>query len=230
MTIRRKFFPTRPVQTEPGRSVDVTVQLHRGGSVAPAPCVIHGAHWSTTLPSGYVEEFWTPLDRADAENAAQGDWDLEGLGNGRIGGFRASYQGEHHVHPYIGDGGTHQEQLLEGPHFFCTHLKISRAYHWGWVLGQVVPPVLLGTLLGSHMTDAHWTATWEPAHPTNSGKSADGDYHLTAGNALYVYPVFKNIDEPGEEEGVITRLQATAWCGGKPVAQLSLHIHDGYLQ
>jgi len=234
MTIRRKFFPSKPVQTEPGRSVDVTVQLHRGGSVIAAPCVIHGAHWSVTLPSGHIEseQWWEEEDTKER-------WGLKEFQNGHLGRLEASYQGEPHQHFYTDIDGIIQNQILEGPHFFCTHLKIRRANQWDWRLGhpaqpgQVAPPVLLGTLLGSHMTDAHWTVTWYPAHPTDNGKSSFGDYHLTAGSALYVYPVFKHTDEEEGEEGeegeeeILTRLQATAFCGGKAVAQLTLHIAEG---
>jgi len=227
MTIRRKFFPSRPVQTELGRSVELTVQLHRGAAPAPAPCLIHGAHWSITIPSGDMEEFWRLLieEEEEEEEVEEGDWEVDGIGNGSIGRFLAHYRGKPHLHTYTDQSGETRQQKLEAPHFHCHRLEIDRNDWWPGYLGAdaVCPPVLLGTLLGSHMTDAHWTVTWEPAHPADSGKSATGDFYLTAGNALWVYPVFRE-EEEEEEERIDTHLQATAWCGGKAVAQLELII------
>lgn len=214
---RRRFFPSRRVQTVPGRSVELEMQL-RPGAAAPEPvtrppappeppapppppppaegcgCEVHGAGWLVSGVGGLSEQL------PNGQTRFYSQW---GANESRWTGTPAHYDADGNPLP------------IPAEQFHCHYVK---ADYSSAELG------LHAVLQGRALADAHWTFQWqggalgEPVAPGYYGGVLRVN---TWGNVLQV--IGSGISHDGTER--IVGLTAWAHCGGQQVAELTLDIY-----
>jgi hypothetical protein len=209
MTLRRRFFPSTPVQKAPGQTVNLEVQLRPEAPViaapapAPAPpgdceCDVIGAGWLVSLTAHQADMGGGELP--------DGRWEISGS-PATTGSFSSIWEG---VPERFGDWGT----PLEGPTFRCVELMLTSE--------RVNAPVIVGVLQGRALCDPKWHLSWDRPSPDSAGQSVNGHVARTAGNMIWVSQYEASPETP--LDGQTEVLTATATCGGAEVATLRLEI------
>ncbi len=224
MTQRRRFFPSTPVQTVPGRSVEFEMQVRPAGVVtAPAPTapapekpepVPASATW--LLPQAIVLTPWH-----------EGDWALDPSEEGApFYDFWMRHYDNNYDFKAKWKGTPHTLDQPNGPplpsaDFVCYEVTTSANYENLKGLGNV----FFGVLQGTTLSDVHWELEWDrssgfDAVDTRYTVSVDGDRASTWGNIVMV------ILEPStgwgvDGESADLKLTATAYSAGIEVAKLT---------
>ena len=201
---RRRFFPATPVQTVPGRAVELEMHLRPEPVQTPAadappdsggnePDVI-GAGWLMSLAGG----------DSGMGQMEDGRWYIYGHTNSMY--RRSVWEGEPDVHEDEVVG-------IDGPDFRCVEMWMDQP--------RYSAAALVGVLQGRNLPDAHWEIEWDRPDGSDPSKSQAGHWARTAGNMVWVQ--FQPVDY--EDESVRTEnLFATAYCGSQQVAALLLTL------
>jgi hypothetical protein len=211
MASRRRFFPSRPVQQVPGRTVELEMLLRRGPAAA-APVSgagggdgegqINGVGWFSPIFDGWWE------------------WEWEELPGGRWLAYA---------------GGDAIESIWEGDRagmaspaptavFRCMEIT-ARAN-----LVENVSTTHVGVVQGSSMTDVRWEAAWDAPSVGDPTVSAGiGNRFRTWGNVIVVEQLNTGgSGGPGGTDWTET-LTATAFSGGEAVGTLVINcFHPAY--
>lgn len=201
---RRRFFPAQMTQTEPGKVVDLEVQL-RPEAVVPAPaeapasgeCEVFGVGWLSGISGSDV----------GANELPDGRWELVGsLGYGFNG--TAIWGGAPEVFSPWG-------VPLDGPTFRCTEIITENM-----ALGGTV---LVGVMQAHGLTSPSWSIAWSHSDPVTPNDSLGGHRVVARGNMLWVW--VKSFDwgaAPTWDE----ILYARAFCNGVPAGTLRLELYS----
>lgn len=208
MAPRRRFFPSTKVQTVPGRTVELEMQLRRSPVSKP---VSHngtgdgaddliGVGWFTPIFNGWTEWIW--------EEQPDGRWNVYGDGASSL------WDG-------TGDGSGAPSPSAT---FRCVEL-LARA---DWAEGPRTQHV--GVLQGATMSNVRWEASWDAPSPSDPSVSGGiGNRFSTWGNVILVEQI--NTGGSGGPDGSewTETLNATAFSGGLAVGTLVLHcFHPAY--
>lgn len=206
MTLRRRFFPSTPVQQVPGQSVKLEVQLRPEAPAAAPPaaapageceCDVIGAGWLISMTAKGAD--------MGAMELPDGRWVIGGYPVGP-GTLTSYWEG---VPEHFSDWGL----PLEGPSFRCTRLELSSLPYSA--------PVIVGALQGRTLCGVRWQLVWDKPAEEDSQQSAFGHVAHAAGNMVWVHQFQGSDLWPDGDPELLT---ATAFCGGQQVAQLELEI------
>lgn len=145
---RRRFFPARPAQTLPARSVELAVQVRKEAVAAKPVFTPATATW--LLPQlleygalGYLQE------------SPDGDWWEFGdiALRGHFYGTPLQLDGEGYARPVVGEG------------FVCEHVGIATNWNFS-SQGRLVYGVLQGQQLGAVRWELVWNPPWGGTPPT----------------------------------------------------------------
>lgn len=209
MSERRRFFPATPVQRVPGRTVELEMQLRpEAPVVVPAPqpaplgeCDLVGAGW---LLGSHLDSWYRDVLQVDAlPDGRTRIWDAWGETVDSL------WVGEP---AHVDENGA--ARPIPGPGFRCVHVGV-RDSEWAG-LGSLFHAVLQG----EGMTQAHWQFAWSGRAP-GEPVSPLGHVVTTWGNVLQVRAVADETGSGGE-----SLLTATAFCGGRPVDELTLRFEQ----
>lgn len=236
MTERRRFFPARPVQTIPGNTVELAVQLRKLPALdAPAPePEPAGAPWVSWLPvvgrAPYFDGYSVSLD------AGLLRYETQGSANPRSFWFEGDaplhYQPWPDVPNVIGPPGFERALPIAQEGWRCTRIDDTLAD-----VGAVYQGVVMGTPAGADIT---WELTWDaapyvgafnkipvltnasPGHAASrSGHTASATGPLlTVCTAYYYTP--EGIELPEET------LTAIASVNGQEVGRLVINLRADY--
>ena len=218
MSERRRFFPSSPVQTVPGRSVELEMQLRPLApvpAVAPAPppapggCDVIGVGWLFGSSWEDGNEWWSGETLPDGRLRIWDEWNED---NSSV------WEGEpaHYMDDYM---PPHRPRTVPGPGFRCTYLSVA----WDWSsFGRTFHAVLQG----GAMTDAHWRWQW-PGRAEDEPLSALGHAVEAWGNVLQVRLTYEWPDDYTRRYEEL--LVARAFCGGNQVGEVQLRaVFPGY--
>lgn len=204
MAPRRRFFPATAVQTVPGRTVELEMQLRpvvKAAAPAPAPPPvsgddeIFGVGWlAPTLDEGPEPNLWSELlpdgryliKNSDAWAFEASIWE----------GVPVFVDADFVVHP------------VPGPEFHCVELQVDTTYGLPWP-GRT----FFGVIQGTTMTNVSWEYEWDFV---SSGPDVSrlGHQVVTYGNVLHLI-----CQATGSTEKTDT-LTARAFSSGVQVGQL----------
>ena len=224
---RRRFFPARPVQQVPGRSVELAVQVRKDGAApapAPAPAPVAGGAVSWVAPSPLIPEWATTTPTAmDGE---PGRWmvsladmvDL--LFEGEVLPWPTvefpevdpgvGYRGE----PWWGEYGQQLPPTIPSGSWRCTRISYGASRHneYGYMY-------YAGAYFGPGAERVQWELAWS-SPGTVPGSSSDGSMAVPYGAAIYVYPVLHSL----QSSIAPSTLVATAMLDGVPVGTLEFEL------
>ena len=202
MTLRRRFFPSTPVQQAPGQTVQLEVQMRPEAPVVATPggceCDVIGVGWFSTLLAPRIDA--SSLESEDFP----GHTEVETWLPQHSSRMRTVW-----VRPADDELWT---MPLEGPERRCVRIEI-----WTWPESDVS---LFGAVIGTRLCDVTWQLQWDAPGP-EPGVSALGQTAVAAGSGLWVMGRGIEPDRPDQSE----TLTATATCDGKAVGVLTLMLH-----
>lgn len=209
--MRRRFFPATPVQTVPGRTVELEVQLRPEPVAKAATASTPGAGgaaavtWLTPSLLGHPDLY--SIDHGDGvyelrsrPDGPAGPADMDGLEYSIWRGTPVSI-----VDDYV--------QALPGPDFHCTELELTTSV-LPWDEATVIWSVY-GVIEGANLSDAHWVCQWDLPSEDDPAVSERGNSVTTYGNLVLVTPHYTN----GRQDYLET-LTAIAYSGGAEVGRL----------
>jgi hypothetical protein len=206
MTLRRRFFAANAVQQQPGRVVELEMQLRpaEGAPAAVDDSDVIGAGWLMSLGGSYDVANFTQLPdgRWRQTGATASGLVFIGVWEGALDGFGADRPG------------------LESPLLRCTSLSLASGQS---LLGSFV---LVGVLQGRTLRDVRWVPQWGSPLEGEPSRSSAGHRVQTLGNMVYVMVQNAALDDGGPPAGVET-LTVRAFCAGREVAQLTLMLSLG---
>lgn len=208
MTQRRRFFPSRPVQQIPGRTVELAVQLSPQGQTATADSGSGSGGGSSSEPDVIGAGWLMSLAGGDSgmEEMEDGRWLIDGTSDMLT--RRSIWEGVPDLNSY--------DMGIEGPGFRCVEIEMG---HPPWETAALV-----GVLQGRNLPQARWEIAWDRPSSDDPSKSEAGHQALTAGNMVWMR--FQVWD--GESDWGTESLTATAYCGDQQVATLKLSLNTGY--
>lgn len=205
MAPRRRFFPSTKVQTVPGRTVELEMQL-RPVAKAAAPAAA-----APSTPPGDGEIFgvgWLGgiLDAGTSirsELLPDGRWDIRDYDGWRLEssiweGTPVVVDPDLVVHP------------VPGPGFHCVELQVETTYYHDWP-GRTY----FGVIQGTAMADAHWEFEWDFIAGGNPAESRQGHLVAAYGNVLHLRAAATDTSS-----SLTDTLTAWAYVGGVQVGQL----------
>lgn len=205
MAPRRRFFPSTKVQTVPGRTVELEMQLRPAAKAAApssaAPSVpgndeIFGVGWlAPTLdesPNPNLRSELLPDGRYEIM-----DYDRLGLESSVWEGTPVYVDPDFVVHP------------VPGPGFHCVELQVETTYYMTWP-GRTY----FGVVQGTTMTNVSWEFEWDFAS-SDPAVSRQGHRVVTYGNVLHL-----RCEATGTGSELIDTLTARAFSSGVQVGQL----------
>lgn len=210
-TLRRRFFPSTPVQTVPGNTVALEVQLRPGAAPAPAPgpvaapvqamCTGWLAPWLAVVPPDFLAVEVLPDGRTAMHGGYSDEVDYSSW-------LASLWEGT----PPLLDELTRARPIPDAS-FICTELEIETSYYKPFpgrhFMAQV--PVTGGT----------WEIAWDAPNPDEPGDptlSANGHRAIVTSGTL----VLALLDTGGDFDAVDT-LTARAYAspGGPLVKELT---------
>ena len=196
MASRRRFFPSRPVQQVPGRTVELEMQL-RPVATAPAPAAAPAPANVTWLPH---QSLWDGVGR-ETDFLGDGQWDIN---NGR-GIPRSIWEGV--------PGNLDDVRPELSAEFRCIEIEVVTSY---WIeLGRDLE--YFGVIQGATLADARWDFEWNEPHLENPAYSKRLHRAEVFGNVVRV--LLTPTDGGPESRETLT---ARAYSGGAQVGELKL--------
>lgn len=202
---RRRFFPSSPAQSIPGRTVELEMQLPKaavqaaGGGQGASDDIL-GAGWFSPAFCGEYEWAW--------ESQPGGRWFVNS------GAGASIWEGI--------PGGESGGAPTPSSTFRCIELTAPEPND-----GPYRHHV--GVVQGASMSGVRWDAVWDTPSPSDPTVSAGvGNRFTTWGNVIVVEQINTGGGGIGGMSGTET-LTATAYSGAAPVATLVLHcFHPAY--
>lgn len=203
MAPRRRFFPSTKVQTVPGRTVELEMQLRPvAKAVAPALASPGGG-------TGSVQVTWLPsqalwVNDVFSDDLGGGLWDI----NNGWGIPRSIWDG---VPTELDEGGSARPVLSAG--FRCVEIEVETSY---WI-DSARDLEYFGVIQGATLADARWEFEWDAPNPGNPALSERLHRAEAFGNVIHVV-----LTPTGGSPESRETLTARAFSGGVQVGELKL--------
>lgn len=203
MAPRRRFFPSTKVQTVPGRTVELEMQLRPvAKAVAPALASPGGE-------TGSVQVTWLPhqtlwVNDVLNENLGGGRWNI----NNDWGIPRSIWEG---VPTELDEGGGARPVLSAG--FRCIEIEVVTSY---WI-DSARDLEYFGVIQGATLADARWEFEWDMPHSENPAFSQRLHRAEAFGNVIHVVLALTGGSLDSRET-----LTGRAFSGGVQVDELKL--------
>lgn len=190
---RRRFFPARPAQTLPARSVELAVQVRKEppapAKAPPGGCDLYGVGWLS--PALGHDDAWSSYGDPPEwtwEPGEGGAWEINRVW------VKALWEGD------PGDSDQESPPQPSAP-FRCVDLRVA-------AFSDVLH---VGAIQGKSMANVRWEAAWDTPYPEDPSVSDGLDRYEAWGNIIVVRQNPTGGGGIGGTEKTFT-LTATAYC------------------